>query len=144
MVKTLEKNAIDKYIVIKGSFQTIFGLIVKFSNIVFMQINIADSAILRVVELVTQSKDTDMIGLRVSVFGGGCSGFMYNYKLESNQNDDDLVINSNGIKFLIDPTSQPFLEGSTLEFIQELGASYFKVSNPNATGKCGCGSSFSI
>ncbi len=109
-----------------------------------MQINIADSTILRVAELIKQSKDTDMIGLRVSVFGGGCSGFMYNYKLESNQNDDDLVINSNGVKFFIDSTSQPFLEGSTLEFIQELGASYFKISNPNATGKCGCGSSFSI
>lgn len=109
-----------------------------------MQINIADSAVLRVVELIKHSKDTDMIGLRVAVFGGGCSGFMYHYKLESNQNDDDLVINSNGVKFLVDPASQPFLEGSTLEFVQELGASYFKVSNPNATGKCGCGSSFSI
>lgn len=109
-----------------------------------MQINIADSATSRVLELIQQSKGSKMIGLRVSVFGGGCSGFMYNYKLESNQNDDDLVINSSGVKFFIDSTSQPFLEGATLEFIQELGASYFKVSNPNATGKCGCGSSFSI
>jgi iron-sulfur cluster insertion protein len=109
-----------------------------------MQITIADSAILRVIELIKQSKDTNMIGLRVSVFGGGCSGFMYNYKLESKQNDDDLVIDSNGVKFLVDSASQPFLEDSTLEFVQELGASYFKVSNPNATSKCGCGSSFSI
>jgi len=90
------------------------------------------------------AKDKKMVALRIAVDGGGCSGFMYQYNLVDKINEDDFIIKINDIKILIDPLSQQFLDGCTFEFIEELGSSYFQIKNPNATAKCGCGSSFSI
>jgi len=81
---------------------------------------------------------------RISVLGGGCSGFQYNFSFEKNPNNDDLVFEQNNVKYLIDKVSIDFIKGSSLEFVSELSGSYFKIENPNATANCGCGTSFSI
>jgi len=82
--------------------------------------------------------------LRVSVNGGGCSGFQYGFELEDMRNDDDLVIERNGATVLIDSTSLVYLNGSQIDFIDDLIGQSFRVTNPNATASCGCGTSFSI
>ncbi len=82
--------------------------------------------------------------LRVSVNGGGCSGFQYGFELEDMRNDDDLVIERNGATVLIDSTSLVYLNGSQIDFVDDLIGQSFRISNPNATASCGCGTSFSI
>jgi iron-sulfur cluster assembly accessory protein len=82
--------------------------------------------------------------LRVSVSGGGCSGFQYGFTIETSRNDDDVLIEKNGAIVLVDPVSLPFVSGSTLDFVDNLMGQSFQVANPNATAACGCGTSFSI
>ena len=81
--------------------------------------------------------------LRVAVSGGGCSGFQYEIALDS-PNDDDLVIEEQGQKVLIDPVSLPFLANATIDFTEELIGARFTIDNPNASSSCGCGISFSM
>jgi len=82
--------------------------------------------------------------LRISVEGGGCSGFQYKFDVEHNKAEDDLVIANEGAVVLVDPASVPFLAGSELDFVDDLIGASFRVVNPNATASCGCGTSFSI
>jgi iron-sulfur cluster insertion protein len=82
--------------------------------------------------------------LRVAVEGGGCSGFQYDIKLENTGQDDDLVLEKDGQKVLIDSVSLPFLSNAVIDFSQELIGARFIIENPNATSSCGCGTSFSI
>ena len=81
--------------------------------------------------------------LRVAVEGGGCSGFQYDIKLDDPV-ADDLVIEKDGIKVLIDPVSLPFLSNAVIDYTRELIGARFTIENPNATASCGCGTSFSI
>ncbi len=81
--------------------------------------------------------------LRVAVEGGGCSGFQYEIKLDDPA-DDDLVIEKDGAKVLIDPVSLPFLSQATIDYSQELIGARFIIENPNASSSCGCGTSFSM
>ncbi|RYH12421.1 iron-sulfur cluster assembly accessory protein [Tropicimonas sp. IMCC6043] len=81
--------------------------------------------------------------LRVAVEGGGCSGFQYEITLDAPR-DDDLVLEGNGQRVVVDPVSLPFLENATIDFSDELIGARFTVDNPNATSSCGCGVSFSI
>jgi len=82
--------------------------------------------------------------LRVSVEGGGCSGFQYKFDMESAQAADDLVIQRDGATVLIDQTSVVYLAGSEIDFVDDLIGASFRVNNPQATASCGCGTSFSI
>ena len=82
--------------------------------------------------------------LRISVSGGGCSGFQYNFALDDAQLDEDLVVEKGGAKVLIDPVSLDFLAGAEIDFTDDLIGQAFKVNNPNATASCGCGTSFAI
>ena len=82
--------------------------------------------------------------LRVLVESGGCSGFQYKFNVERNQADDDTVISRDAVVVLVDPASVPFLAGSEVDFVDDLIGASFRVSNPNATASCGCGTSFSI
>jgi len=82
--------------------------------------------------------------LRVAVEGGGCSGFQYDITLADAQAPDDLVLEKDGQKVLIDPVSLPFLADAEIDFSDELIGARFVVKNPNATSSCGCGTSFSI
>ena len=81
--------------------------------------------------------------LRVAVEGGGCSGFQYEIALDTPR-DDDLVLEGNGEKVLVDSVSLPFLENAVIDFSEELIGARFVVDNPNATSSCGCGTSFSM
>ena len=81
--------------------------------------------------------------LRVAVEGGGCSGFQYEIKLDDPA-DDDLILEKDGIKVLIDPTSLPFLTDAVIDYSQELIGARFVIENPNASSSCGCGTSFSM
>ena len=82
--------------------------------------------------------------LRVSVEGGGCSGFQYKFDMETAQASDDLVIAREGATVLIDPVSQQYMAGSEIDFVEDLIGASFKVKNPNATASCGCGTSFAL
>src|ERR1700716_1999776 len=82
--------------------------------------------------------------LRISVEGGGCSGFQYKFDVERAQAEDDLVISREGAVVLVDPASVPFLAGCEIDFVDDLIGASFRVVNPNATASCGCGTSFSI
>jgi iron-sulfur cluster assembly accessory protein len=82
--------------------------------------------------------------LRVSVKGGGCSGFQYSFDIERTRADDDLVIERDGAVVLVDPVSLEYMRGAEVDFVDELIGQAFKVKNPNAVASCGCGVSFSI
>lgn len=82
--------------------------------------------------------------LRISVSGGGCSGFQYSFDLDTNRADDDIIVERDGAVVLIDPVSLPFMGGSEIDFTDDLIGQAFQVKNPNATATCGCGTSFSI
>ena len=81
--------------------------------------------------------------LRVAVEGGGCSGFQCEIKLDVPA-DDDLILEGNGQKVVVDSVSLPFLAGATIDFTEELIGARFTIDNPNATSACGCGTSFSM
>jgi len=82
--------------------------------------------------------------LRISVEGGGCSGFQYKFDISRDKATDDLVISRDDAVVLVDPTSMGFLSGSEVDFVDDLIGASFRVNNPNATASCGCGTSFSI
>ena len=83
-------------------------------------------------------------GLRVSVVGGGCSGFQYSLGLDANARDDDIVVEQGGVKLFVDPISQQYVHGTMLDYVNGLHGAGFKFVNPNASRTCGCGSSFSV
>jgi iron-sulfur cluster insertion protein len=105
-------------------------------------ITISPRAAKRIVELVNADAAAHLF--RVSVEGGGCSGFQYRFELVSDSAPDDLVIERDGAKVAIDPVSANFVQGSEIDFVDELIGAQFKINNPNATASCGCGTSFSI
>jgi iron-sulfur cluster assembly accessory protein len=82
--------------------------------------------------------------LRISVKGGGCSGFQYAFDIERERAEDDLVVVRDGAAIIVDPVSLDLIRGSELDFIDDLMGQAFKVKNPNAVASCGCGVSFSV
>ena len=106
-------------------------------------IEVTSSAVRKVGELVERRGNPDLM-LRVYIEGGGCSGFQYEFLLESDAADNDTVIEGKGQRVLVDPESLPFLSGSVVDFKDELIGARFAIENPNATSTCGCGTSFSI
>ena len=83
------------------------------------------------------------MGLRISVQGGGCSGFQYGLALEETQSVEDVIYEYAGLKVFVDPASAPMLEGVTVDFVDSINGAGFKFENPNAKASCGCGNSFS-
>lgn len=90
------------------------------------------------------AKEPGKQALRIAVNGGGCSGFQYEFQLAEAPAADDLVIERDGVRAVIDPVSQGFLEGAQIDFVDDLMGQSFRIRNPNATSSCGCGTSFSI
>lgn len=103
----------------------------------------SDTAVAKVRELVEEEENPDL-KLRVFVTGGGCSGFQYGFSFDEDQEDDDTIIEKDGVSLLVDPMSYQYLIGATIDYQEGLQGSQFIVQNPNATTTCGCGSSFSI
>lgn len=106
-------------------------------------ITISDSAVRRVRDLSSAGEFAGMM-LRVSVSGGGCSGFQYGFSFDDTKNPDDRVVERDGVSVLIDEMSWDFLAGGEIDYVEELIGAYFTVRNPNASSTCGCGTSFSI
>jgi iron-sulfur cluster assembly accessory protein len=105
-------------------------------------VTISDSAAKRIGEILKGEPAGAM--LRVSVEGGGCSGFQYKFDIERARADDDLVLARDGAVVLIDPVSVEYMAGSEIDFVDDLIGQSFKVKNPLATASCGCGTSFSV
>jgi iron-sulfur cluster assembly accessory protein len=82
--------------------------------------------------------------LRVSVEGGGCSGFQYKFDFVDRKAEDDLVLSRDGVIVLVDPVSVQYMAGAEIDFVDDLIGSSFKINNPIATASCGCGTSFSV
>jgi len=88
-------------------------------------------------------EDNQNLKLRLFVSGGGCSGFQYGFTFDESQGEDDFVVEKDGVTLLVDAMSMQYLDGATIDYSKTLMAEQFQIKNPNATSKCGCGSSFS-
>ncbi len=108
-----------------------------------MQVVLTDSAATRIKQLREQEKNPNL-KLRITVLGGGCSGFQYGIALSDTAEADDVVFEHNGAHLVTDATSLPFLDGSKVDFEKTMIKSTFKIHNPNAASGCGCGKSFSV
>src|SRR5690606_13241221 len=103
---------------------------------------LTDAAAKRIVKILEE--EPGKIALRVSVEGGGCSGFSYQFDLADTRNEDDIAIEKDGAVVLIDDLSMVYMGGSVIDFVDDLIGQSFQVRNPNAVASCGCGTSFSI
>jgi iron-sulfur cluster assembly protein len=107
-------------------------------------INLSDKGAEKVQEfLAGQGEAAQSAGLRVGVRGGGCSGFQYQLAFDE-QRDGDVVFESHGLKLLVDGPSLPYVDGSTIDYVDSLQGAGFQVNNPNVVAACGCGSSFRV
>jgi len=105
-------------------------------------VTVSERAARRIGEILKTEPDGTM--LRVSVEGGGCSGFQYKFDMEREKAEDDLVIARDGVVVLVDPVSVRYMAGSEIDFVEDLIGASFKVKNPYATASCGCGTSFAL
>ena len=105
-------------------------------------LTITDRAARRIGEILKTEPSGAM--LRLSVLGGGCSGFQYKFDVEKTKSDDDAIIVRDGVTMLVDSVSLQYLAGSEVDFVEDLIGASFKVNNPQAKASCGCGTSFSI
>jgi iron-sulfur cluster insertion protein len=96
------------------------------------------------VNILVEEESNPNLKLRVTVDGGGCSGFQYGFAFDETIGDDDTIIEKNGATLLIDVTSMQYLNGSEVDYLEGLEGARFVVNNPNAKSTCGCGSSFSV
>ena len=106
-------------------------------------LNFTDSAANKVKALIDEEGNADL-KLRVFVTGGGCSGFQYGFTFDEVQNDDDTVMQKNGVTLLIDAMSMQYMMGAEIDYTEGLEGAQFVIKNPNAVSTCGCGSSFSV
>ena len=106
-------------------------------------VTLSENAAKRINTLV-ESQGNKNLKFRITINGGGCSGFQYDFALVEDSKEDDLVVERNGATMLVDGLSIMYLMGSEVDFIEELAGSMFVVKNPNATASCGCGSSFAV
>lgn len=108
-----------------------------------VKIDLTAAATEKVKEFMRQEKvDSDVAGLRVSVLPGGCSGFQYGLNIEEEPQEDDFVVLHEGVRVFVDAFSAQYLSGLSIDYRETFQGSGFAFENPNATGGCGCGSSF--
>ncbi len=104
-------------------------------------VTLSDAAVAKLTELTREEADPN-VGLRVYVYSGGCSGYRYGMMLEDQPADEDIRVESKGIRVYVDPQSRQLLTGSEIDYVDTLMGAGFTVNNPNAVSGCGCGSSF--
>jgi iron-sulfur cluster assembly protein len=107
-----------------------------------MTITVTSTAAAEVQKFMQEQGATDAAGLRVAVLPGGCSGFQYGLNIEDEAQEDDDVLESNGIRLFVDPFSGQYLDGVEIDYVTTMMGAGFTFKNPNASGGCGCGSSF--
>ena len=106
-------------------------------------VTVTDNAARRIAAIMASEGDATL-KLRIAVSGGGCSGFQYGFTLDDTINDDDRLFERAGAVVVIDETSLELLNGSEIDFVEDLGGAAFQIRNPNAQSSCGCGNSFSV
>jgi iron-sulfur cluster insertion protein len=107
------------------------------------QVTVSENAAKRIAQLKAMEGDDDLM-LRLSVSGGGCSGFQYGFSFDKSKQQDDHTFERNGVKVVIDDTSLDLLSGAEIDFVEDLVGASFQIKNPNASSSCGCGNSFSV
>ena len=112
------------------------------THVMTAPVTVTERAAERIAQIVSNEPESNM--LRVSVEGGGCSGFEYRFDLVSNAEPEDILIERAGAKVLVDSLSLAYLAGSEIDYVDDLMSASFKIKNPNATAACGCGTSFSV
>lgn len=100
-----------------------------------------DAAAAKARELI-QEQENPALNLRVYIEGGGCSGFQYGFNFDEQIAEDDVIVEHDGVKLLVDEASIQFLQGAEIDYVDELTGAQFVINNPNARASCGCGSSF--
>lgn len=105
-------------------------------------VTVSEAAARRIAKIV--AADAEKKALRVSVEGGGCSGFSYKFDLDKDAQEGDLVIERDGATLLIDEMSLAYMAGSEIDFVDNLLGQSFQINNPNAVASCGCGTSFAV
>ncbi|HEY9214545.1 MAG TPA: iron-sulfur cluster assembly accessory protein [Ancylobacter sp.] len=105
-------------------------------------VGVTESAVRRIAAILASEPPQSV--LRVSVEGGGCSGFQYKFDITREREDDDIVIAGEGATVVIDPVSLEYMSGSHIDFVDDLIGASFKIENPHATASCGCGTSFAL
>jgi iron-sulfur cluster assembly accessory protein len=107
-----------------------------------MTITVTPTAVAEVQKFMEEQGAAQEAGLRVAVLPGGCSGFQYGLNIEDEAQDDDDIIESNGVRLFVDPFSSQYLDGVEIDYVTTMMGAGFTFKNPNASGGCGCGSSF--
>jgi iron-sulfur cluster assembly protein len=107
-------------------------------------LNLTEKAAFKVKELMAEEPAGEAEVLRVAIQGGGCSGFQYGLGFDRGSQEGDLEMEHHGVTVVVDPFSAPYLRGATIDFLDGLQESGFKIENPNATSACGCGHSFQV
>ena len=107
-----------------------------------MSFSVTPRAFLRIAKIMTTEPEGS--ALRISVEGGGCSGFQYKFDMSQTRESDDLILSGEGANVYIDSVSLPLIDGSQLDYVEDLIGSAFKIVNPQAQSSCGCGTSFSL
>ncbi len=107
-------------------------------------LNMTDDAVKKILSLAANEKEDNQINLRVYVTGGGYSGFQYGFSFDTVIEEEDTCVTKDGANLVIDSLSLQYLEGSTVDYSEDLMGAKFIIQNPNATTTCGCGESFSI
>ena len=109
-----------------------------------MTITVTPTAVSEVQKFMEEQGVTNVAGLRVAVLPGGCSGFQYGLNIEDEPQDDDEILESHGIRLFVDPFSGQYLDGVEIDYVTTMMGAGFTFKNPNASGGCGCGSSFTV
>jgi len=108
-------------------------------------LTVTEQAAVEVRKFMAEEKvSPDTAGLRIAVLPGGCSGFKYSLNIEDKPAEDDLVIETGGVRCFVDAFSAQYLQGTTIDYVSSMQGAGFTFSNPNSTGGCGCGSSFTV
>ena len=107
-------------------------------------IEITPAAAAKIRELIAEEPDGDALVLRVAIQGGGCSGFQYGLGFATGAETDDHILDVDGVTVVVDPYSAPYLQGATVDYLNSIEESGFKIDNPNAVSSCGCGHSFQV
>jgi len=111
-----------------------------------VQLTLTPAALVKVREFLAAEKDlpAETAGLRIGVLPGGCSGFKYEMSIDESAADDDILLDIEGVRVFVDPFSVQYLNGVKVDYVATMQSQGFAFENPNATGGCGCGTSFSV
>ncbi|HEX2091557.1 MAG TPA: iron-sulfur cluster insertion protein ErpA [Longimicrobiaceae bacterium] len=107
-------------------------------------IMVTPTAVSEVLRYMEEQGAAENAGLRVGVLPGGCSGFQYGLNIEDEPAEDDIILEANGLRLFVDPFSMQYLAGTEIDYVSTFQGSGFTFNNPNASGGCGCGSSFTV